>query len=320
MSSIKKVSAAVLTCAALLTVLAAAPTAAASAANDAPTNRDIEFAKKPSPSAKYSIAFLDGYRNNAPVRWNPCVTRTWKLTTGMRKKDKAALTWAFGQLNKATGMNWVQTTSNTHDVTVDFTKDGGYRQRWTMSRATYGSDRIRGHYTRGALSFVMGKKLSEKQRQYVYLRSVGYIAGLDPVLTKRQVMGSDSYRGGKVKFRSGDKAGLRLLGRQAGCMNPPDSVTSISYSWTPQKYSDGNIVVKWVTPTNSITKISDSVVVRYYMPNGEYEGGSSTDTAFQNTLQLWNMACVVGARLQILVENEDGISQTWKTITSCPKG
>lgn len=195
-------------------------------------------------TAPYAVSHvLDG----KPVRWDPCTPIHWQYrTSGQVRGGFPVVQRAVREIAKATGTTWVYDGAvRTAPTTAALPRSRSARAPvligWTSAGA---SDLLRGqprsvvavtrHVWFGTVrdgkttAAIKGAvvALDHTQRlpltgplswQAVLLHELGHAVGLDHVSDRRQLM-SPVMRPAVFALGAGDRAGLRRLGREAGCI------------------------------------------------------------------------------------------------------
>lgn len=192
------------------------------------------------------------------LRWNPCTTITYKVNvaavpSAWRAKALAETKTAFKKLHTATGITFkysgtttkVPKTTNLSklpaDITVAFTTpsktdydlsgntlgQGGYQYAWwSKSSGGYGAAIVDGFVVLDTADMAGLKKgFGKGQTQgNVILHELGHVMGLRHVKDSTQQMYPTLKTSAPNGYAVGDRAGLKKVGRKAGCIAVPSSV------------------------------------------------------------------------------------------------
>lgn len=161
-----------------------------------------------------------------PVRWNPCQPISWALTTD-DGGEQPRLQEAFARASAATGITFQQVDRVDQaqiPVTIRFTTGATVEGEGEMRYSYVNSGSIVGRKVanEGTVDAVLGDSSTAALRSNLYLHEIGHVLGLAHVDATDEVMHSPlSISSPLTEYSLGDLAGLRRLGREAGCLNPP---------------------------------------------------------------------------------------------------
>jgi hypothetical protein len=195
--------------------------------------------------------------NPDKARWNPCQPITWGIVQDKARKSEAAIVRkAFKRITKTTGMTFtylpgpVSSSKPNIRMNIQLTKDWSYSGFAHWSWRTQKSFQL--SVLRKAIVFAtLGRKNPQRARLGLYLHELGHAMGLQHTAMKGSVM--YPIGPGPVNWSKGDRRGLRLLGRPAGCMNPPAPVTDLS-----AVVREGSLDVQWrIEPTDDPIRLID---------------------------------------------------------------
>jgi matrixin len=252
----------------------------------------------PGETGQFTAAATRGYAflstsNGKPVRWNPCAPITYKINRNkaVPKAELAQIKKAFTQVGRALGgVTFVyrgstavvpdsvaDTTAAKADVVLAFARPGSGPTRSAMLRG--GRNLGMGGYATGGYTTGDGvhvpiartgalvldshgfAALTRRQRSNLYLHELGHVVGLDHVGDRKQVMYPLVSKSSPAKYAAGDLAGLRRIGKSAGCLQLPARPGAPAFSLS------GDTLVVTVPPVRSV-----SGKVRYSLSrNGEWQ-------------------------------------------------
>jgi hypothetical protein len=166
-----------------------------------------------------------------PVRWNPCQPVSWAISTDDGRREEERLRNAFAQASAATGINFRQVDRSQPaqiQVTVGFSSGATVQGEGEMRYSYVNSGSIVGRKVAnmGTVDAVLGEESTGELRTNLYLHEIGHALGLAHVDATDEVMHSPlSVSSPLTEYSRGDREGLRRLGREAGCLNPPPPLT-----------------------------------------------------------------------------------------------
>ncbi|MFP5317205.1 MAG: hypothetical protein ACLGI2_02800 [Acidimicrobiia bacterium] len=189
-----------------------------------------------------------------PVRFNPCEPVHYVVNSALAPPGAVAdLEEAFEQLSRATGIEFVNdgpTDEPASLVRRPFQPER-YGNRWAPILVAWDhgeAHRLRptnpgggrpynggGVYVSGILILNVDAVTDERRRTpldsgfgpgaswgRVLIHELGHLAGLGHVRASKDIMFDDlGVQTGRAEYHRGDLDGLRLLGREAGCLTPP---------------------------------------------------------------------------------------------------
>jgi hypothetical protein len=202
---------------------------------------------RPGVEAPVDYAFLEAQRGGChPVRYNPCepihyVTNSALAPPGVVDDMRQAIR----KVEEATGITFVDDGSTDERATANRTlSQARYGNRWApvliswehgerfrmdaTNPAGGQSTAVDDVYVSGvlivnvdavppALGFGEGSSWGR-----VFMHELGHIVGLGHVARSDQIMFAElGVQRGRAEFHAGDLAGLRLIGREAGCLTTP---------------------------------------------------------------------------------------------------
>ena len=177
--------------------------------------------RPPADSSPQVWAWMVEKNNGSPVRWNPCSTITWNWKEGKRR-DVKVMRKAVRKLSRALGMRF-QKTSRSPLVTIGYNKKPRAAGALAQGGFVYSGSGRDQEIVRGAIDIdkKLKKKKSQKRfptslRKELYMHEWGHVVGLDHVDSRNELM-FPNLMGNLTDYGSGDKAGLRILGDDAGC-------------------------------------------------------------------------------------------------------
>ena len=192
----------------------------------------------------YSFIYKDG--KNRPARWNPCKVIRWGYNPAKQKAgglDDAKK--AIAKLSQTSGLKYkyVGKTKSVPfkgkapaaiDLRVGWGTNGSHPKYFKKGSrvagygAVYYAYRVNADGSRTAPEVVNGDllmnasmKLSRRVQKFVYLHEAGHTAGLGHVGHRPEIMYPTVLLRDKYSYKTGDRAGLKRLGADAGCFPQP---------------------------------------------------------------------------------------------------
>ena len=189
-----------------------------------------------------------------PVRFNPCQPVHYVVNTALAPPGAVAdLEAAFRQLSEATGIEFVNDGPTTEPAALSRRpiQVDRYGNRWAPILVAWDHGDVHrlaptnpaggrpfnagGVYVTGILIVNVDAVTDERRRTpldsgfgpgatwgRVFIHELGHLAGLGHVRASKDVMFDDlGVQTGRAEYHQGDLAGLRLLGREAGCLETP---------------------------------------------------------------------------------------------------
>ena len=192
-------------------------------------------------------AFLEAQRGGChPVRFNPCEPIHYVVNSTLAPAGVVEdLREAIGKVEAATGLTFVddgptdETASNNRTLSqprygnrwapVLISWERGERFRMAATNPAGGqSTAVDDVYVSGVL--IVNADAIQPARGFgegntwgrVFIHELGHIVGLGHVARSDQIMFPElGVQRGRAEFHAGDLAGLRLIGREAGCLTTP---------------------------------------------------------------------------------------------------
>lgn len=286
----------------------------------------------------------DGFRYQnrnewgVPSRWNPCVTHTWSANK-LLPLDKRLFTQVFRQVKKYSGLRFAYTRGkgelNVHAryrrVTpggIGGMETGSVAEDYSPSPSTMPPNPIA--HT-GEVDVWMPRESPHNLRMFLFLHEVGHAVGLGHVPSRREVMLDSSGKNGTIRspmryftrYQPGDIRGLRAVGMQSGCLNPPQAAQDIGVSWIVDEWWSGwhrpRIRVSWRQQTDNWPVWATEV--RYTPVNGG-RGDSATASGPETTVVIDSPArsCEPGesGKVEITTISANGKATTTVPAPPCP--
>ena len=200
-------------------------------------------------------AFLEARRGGClPVRYNPCETIRYVVNATLAPPGAVDdLHEAFRKVGEATGLTFVHEGSTDEEAAVNrvISQPQRYGNRWApilvawdhgerfrMEPTNPGggqSFEVDGTYVSGVLIVNVDAVAQDHNRSRpasgfgegttwgrVFIHELGHIVGLGHVARSDQIMFPElGVQSGRAEFHAGDLAGLRLVGKEAGCLEVP---------------------------------------------------------------------------------------------------
>lgn len=254
-------------------------------------------------------SFLSVGPDGSPDRWNPCKPITWGIVAkGFPAKELPLLKKAFKEISKITGLTfrYVGLSKNytvsqyTHmsnipnvDISLrfeDFKKTSpkyagaaGYGGRAVSSGSSSELRRV----GPGQARFDTGDlpRMTPLQHYVLYLHEIGHVIGLGHVKNPSSIMYPSLNK--VSRFSAADRAGLKLLGRQAGDCDPgslfyndafppaeEDGSTeppSAPVNLTAVRTPEGGLLITWGSKPGNIVR-ETTVTVQSTNMNTEWGG------------------------------------------------
>lgn len=188
-----------------------------------------------------------------PVRYNPCQPIHYVLNTALAPPGAVDdLEAAIDKVEAATGITFVNDGPTDEPAVVERTVaqprygdrwapvlvvwDHGERFRMDATNPAGGrSFQVEGVLVSGVLIVNVDAIASDGRPPAggfgegttwgrVFIHELGHIVGLGHVARSDQIMFPElAVQSGRAEFHAGDLAGLRLVGRDAGCLTPPEA-------------------------------------------------------------------------------------------------
>ncbi len=210
---------------------------------------------RPGVAPPVDYAFLEARRGGChPVRYNPCAPIPYVVNAALAPPGAVDdLHQAFRKVEEATGMTFVHEgpTDEEPEVSRQLAQPRRYGNRWAPILVAFGhgdrhrmeptnpaggqSFQVEGVYVTGVLIVNVDAVARDHNRTHpatgfgegttwgrVFIHELGHIVGLGHVARSDQIMFPElGVQSGRAEFHAGDLAGLRLLGRDAGCLETP---------------------------------------------------------------------------------------------------
>ena len=202
--------------------------------------------------APVDYAFLEARQGGChPVRFNPCEPIHYVVNAALAPPGAMDdLQAAMRLLEEATGLTFVDDgpTDERYDVSRPRSQPERYGQRWAPVLVVWDhgqrhrmdvtnpaggiSSPVDGVSVTGVLVVNVDTLVEGKPPQSgfgpggtwgrVFLHELGHLVGLGHVARSDQIMFSElGVQRGRAEYHGGDLAGLRLIGREAGCLPTP---------------------------------------------------------------------------------------------------
>lgn len=267
-----------------------------------------------------AFAFVAGSVDD-PVRWNPCRTITWVPEVPVPPGEQQRLEAAFNEVSRATGIPFAQVASGQDaDIDVNISLVAGSRVDGEGSMEyipPYAN--IKGRAISGRVDGTIGVDTPPELRTALYLHEIGHVIGLAHTADSSQVMYEVVEVDDAYGFGAGDLNGLRRLGTEAGCLNPPPAPQNLEVA-----EKDQVLELTWFQPsaeppvTETRVRIVDATgrsaaetslpwVTEIPGPSGELSG----------KLRVPASACDPARRLQLVISNAYGDTATPFVVPSC---
>jgi hypothetical protein len=268
-----------------------------------------------------SFAFVAGTPEE-PVRWNPCRTLTWGSTSQLPQSEVFALEQAFATTSRATGIAFEQSPVGMKpdiDVSVSLVPGSRVDGEGTMEYIPpYGP--VRGRAISGKISAQIGAETAPELRQALYLHEIGHVMGLAHVSDPAQVMYDTVDFSDGYGFGAGDLAGLRQLGTEAGCLNPPPPVRDLKVSEKDDTYE-----LTWFQPSADppvsatvlrLRSIGDDLLI---YPDLVWDEKALTTGAgeMRGIVEIPDAVCQPDLRLELVASNAYGETVTTVRPPNC---
>lgn len=267
-----------------------------------------------------SFSFVAGPLDD-PVRWNPCRTITWAPVAPLPDGEKPRLESAFAKVSRATGIAFAEAPpGQPADLSVNLTMVPGYRvdgEGIMEYIPPYGN--IKGRAIAGRIEGQIGTETPGELREALYLHEIGHVVGLahssDPSQVMYEVVDPEDGLG----FGAGDLTGLRRLGTEAGCLNPPPEVQSLN-----AERDNDTLTLRWFQPSAD-PAVQES---RVRVVRAGVEGGAETSLTWlgsvpaaagllSGSVTLPANACDPGQSVELVASNAYGDTVTPLNIPGC---
>ena len=203
--------------------------------------------RRPGVEEPVDYAFLDAQRGGChPVRYNPCEPIHYVMNSALAPPGVVDdLREAIRKVEEATGITFVDDGPTDEQATANRTlSQARYGNRWApvliswehgerfrmdpSNPAGGQSTAVDDVYVSGVL--IVNADATPPERGFgpggswgrVFIHELGHIVGLGHVARSDQIMFAElGVQRGRAEFHAGDLAGLRLIGREAGCVTTP---------------------------------------------------------------------------------------------------
>ncbi|HEX2048520.1 MAG TPA: matrixin family metalloprotease [Acidimicrobiales bacterium] len=211
--------------------------------------------RRPGVEPPVDYAFLEARRGGClPVRYNPCEPIPYVVNAALAPPGTVDdLHQAFRHVEEATGLRFVHEGPTDEEPVVNrqLAQPQRYGNRWAPILVAFAhgnrfrmeptnpaggqSFEVEGAYVTGVLIVNVDAVAQDHNRSRpvngfgegttwgrVFIHELGHIVGLGHVARSDQIMFPElGVQTGRAEFHAGDLAGLRLLGRDAGCLQVP---------------------------------------------------------------------------------------------------
>lgn len=261
-----------------------------------------------------SYAFVAGTPDE-PVRWNPCRTITWGSTSVLPQTEAYALEQAFATTSRATGIAFTQAPTGVDpdiDVTITYVPGARVDGEGTMEYIPpYGP--VKGRAISGKISAQIGTDTAPELRQALYLHEIGHVVGLAHVSDPNQVMYDTVDYDDSYGFGAGDLAGLRQLGTEAGCLNPPPPVRDLRVQQKQDTYE-----LTWFQPSAdppvsaTVLRLRSTAGDTVVYPDLVWDDKALTTGAgeMRGTVEIPDIVCDPTVTLELVASNAYGETDT----------
>ncbi len=182
----------------------------------ATSTSEVRATRLTSRSPAYSFLMMSPDRPAEPIRWNPCRVITWQWQ-GADARGNALMARAIDHVASATGIRFLHQRTGSAAIQVHFARLAppaiGYGGAVAVRRNgwyVYERGSIVVESQRGTPSFTDADWLE------LLTHELGHVMGLGHVQAAGELMYTTMH--GQTTFGPGDRAGLRRLGRPAGCI------------------------------------------------------------------------------------------------------
>lgn len=256
-----------------------------------------------------------------PVRWNPCRVITWAPEVPLPDGEQPRLVAAFDEVSRATGIPFAQAAPGQKaDIDVNITLVAGSRVDGEGSMEyipPYAN--IKGRAISGRVDGMIGVDTPPELRTALYLHELGHVIGLAHTADVEQVMYEVVEVEDAYGFGAGDLNGLRRLGTEAGCLNPPPAPQNLEVA-----EKDGELELKWFQP--SAEPAARGVGIRVVDPTGSSTAQTNlswvadptaTAGSLSGKLKVPARVCEPNRQLQLTVSNAYGDTSVPIDVPSC---
>lgn len=235
-----------------------------------------------------------------PARWNGCESITWSWR-GATSGESSAARRAFSDVSAATGFRFRKTTSPRADIGVS---------KESLPGETVG---LGGHnYTGypGYQAIIQSgwvkvepefSRMSKASQHELLIHELGHVVNLAHVDARSEVMFPTMK--GQKSYGSGDREGLRLLGKQQGCAVFPKAPTNLRVS-----ASGGDITLSW--RHNGEKSLLSKTVARFDSREQSLPGSA-------RRVRFDDLPCRDGARVEVTAISKFGTASVAQEILDC---
>jgi hypothetical protein len=211
--------------------------------------------RRPGVTPPVDYAFLEARRGGClPVRYNPCQPIPYVVNAALAPPGAVDdLHQAFREVAAATGLTFVHEGPTDEEPVTNrlIAQPQRYGNRWAPVLVAFDhgdrhrmgptnpgggqSFEVEGAYVTGVLIVNVDAVANDHNRSRpvtgfgegttwgrVFIHELGHVVGLGHVARSDQIMFPElGVQSGRAEFHAGDLAGLRLLGREAGCLEVP---------------------------------------------------------------------------------------------------
>lgn len=180
-----------------------------------------------------------------PARWNPCKPLTYTLYGKAAKQHRQEFNYGIAKASAASGVRFTRVASNPMIRIHVFHRSGNYSNGWVDVEGANSAAGQRQSLRAGRMTLVFGGRTSRLIKRQIVMHEFGHVLGLAHVRSKRELMYPTAGHRKSATYAAGDLAGLRRVGRSAGCLNPPPAPTNVQVTADRIEFGSRFVAITW---------------------------------------------------------------------------